>query len=143
MTWGKVEMARQHPQHLPVTGRSRMSPVRSRFNRWLGLACAILSLAPGPACLTVTATGSAAEEKSGIDQVRVAAARAKALDFLRTTQREDGSWTADNAPGICGLVTWGLVRGGVKPGDPTVDKALNYLATFVQEDGGIYYIKSD
>jgi squalene-hopene/tetraprenyl-beta-curcumene cyclase len=120
-----------------------MSPVRFRFNLWLGLVCAILSFAPGPACLLPIATGSAAEEKSGIDQARVAAARARAIEFLRTTQREDGSWTVDNAPGISGLVTWGLLRGGVKPGDPMVEKALKYLATFVQEDGGIYYIKSD
>jgi squalene-hopene/tetraprenyl-beta-curcumene cyclase len=100
-------------------------------------------LIPGPACLLPISVGSAAEERSGIDQAQIAEARARAVDFLRTTQRDDGSWTADNAPGISGLVTWGLLRGEVKPGDPMVDKALKYLGTFVQEDGGIYYIKSD
>ncbi len=120
-----------------------MSPVRSRRNRWLGLACVVLSFAPGPACLLPMATGNVADEKSGIDQAQVAAARAQAIEFLRTSQRDDGSWTTDNAPGISGLVTWGLLRAGVKPADPMIAKALKYLATFVQEDGGIYYIKSD
>jgi squalene-hopene/tetraprenyl-beta-curcumene cyclase len=120
-----------------------MSPVRTRWNRWFTLLVVVLSLTPGPACFLPMATGTAADEKSGIDQARVAAARAQAVEFLRTTQRDDGSWTADNAPGISGLVTWGLLRGGVKPSDPMVEKALKYLATFVQDDGGVYYIKSD
>ncbi|MGE5190957.1 MAG: prenyltransferase/squalene oxidase repeat-containing protein [Deltaproteobacteria bacterium] len=120
-----------------------MSPFRLRLNRRLVLVSVVLSFTPGSACFLPVATGNAAEEKSRIDSAKVAEARAQAIEFLRTTQRDDGSWTVENAPGISGLVTWGLLRGGLKPADPTIEKALKHLATFVQEDGGVYYIKSD
>ncbi len=120
-----------------------MSPVRSPLNRWFVLVVVVFSLTPGPASFLPVAIGNAAEEKSGIDSAKVAAARKNAVDFLRTSQRDDGSWTVENAPGISGLVTWSLLRAGLPASDPMLEKSLKYLATFVQEDGGMYYIKSD
>ncbi len=91
---------------------------------------------------------SRADEKpskalSTIDAAKVDAARHDAIEFLRTTQQEDGSWTQPTAPGVSGLVTWSLLRAGVSPRDPMLEKALKHLATFVQDDGGVYYTKSD
>lgn len=77
----------------------------------------------------------------GPDAVALKAARQKAIDFLKTSQSEDGSWTSAEAPGITGLVTYGLLSGGAKPDDPTVAKAIKHLLTFVQSDGGIYFSK--
>ena len=82
-------------------------------------------------------------QKLGPDAKALHAAQHRALDFLRTTQADDGSWTSPTAPGISGLVTYSLLRSGAKVDDPTVAKALNHLAGFVQKDGGIYYEKSD
>ncbi len=74
---------------------------------------------------------------------KLAAARSKGVNFLRTTQKEDGSWTTANAPGITGLVLTSLLRSGVPAEDPVTAAGLKYLASFVQPDGGIYHPKSN
>ncbi len=63
---------------------------------------------------------------------------AKAIQFLSSSQADDGSYSAANGPGITALVTTGLLRHGRAPQDPQVAKSLKYLETFVQPDGGIY-----
>src|SRR4051794_7740005 len=72
----------------------------------------------------------------------LANARRHAANFLKTTQANDGSWTSPDAAGISGLVTFALLQSGIPASDPTVDKALKHLQTFVQPDGGIYFPKS-
>jgi squalene-hopene/tetraprenyl-beta-curcumene cyclase len=86
---------------------------------------------------------SSADKSPAIDAAKLVKARQSAIEFLRTTQADDGSWTSPTAPGISGLVTTALLKSGVSPDDPMAKKALAHLATFVQEDGGIYYVKSD
>lgn len=73
---------------------------------------------------------------------QLAKARQRGANFLKTSQANDGSWTSAEAPGISGLVTFSLLQAGVPATDPTVEKALKHLGTFVQEDGGIYFPKS-
>lgn len=63
---------------------------------------------------------------------------AKAIQFLSSSQADDGSYSAANGPGITALVTTGLLRHGRAPQDPLVAKSLKYLEGFVQPDGGIY-----
>ena len=62
----------------------------------------------------------------------------KAVLFLRTAQNENGSYSEELGPGITALVTTSLLRQGIPEEDPVIAKSLNYLAQFVQEDGGIY-----
>lgn len=62
----------------------------------------------------------------------------KAINYLRNSQNEDGSWTTAKLPGVSGLITASLMRSGLKEDDPTVSKALAHLETFIQDDGGIY-----
>src|SRR5437016_3163928 len=69
----------------------------------------------------------------------LAKSRLRAANFLKTTQKDDGSWTSPEAPGISGLVTYGLLQGGVPASDPSIAKALKHLESFVQPDGGIYF----
>ncbi|MDB5341345.1 MAG: hypothetical protein JWN70_6964 [Planctomycetaceae bacterium] len=69
--------------------------------------------------------------------------REKAINYLRTSQAEDGSWTTKNFPGLTGLVVTGALENGVKVDDPMVQKALTHLLTHVQPDGGIYFVKSN
>ena len=61
----------------------------------------------------------------------------RAVQFLRTRQAADGSYS-DKSPGVTALVATGLMRVGLGPNDPTVAKSLKYLETFVQKDGGVY-----
>src|SRR5262245_24221935 len=80
---------------------------------------AMSSFASGLSHLTAVADDkpAAAAARSGIDAAKIAAARRQAIEFLRTTQADDGSWTP-TAPGVSGLVTLSLLRGGVGTADP-------------------------
>ena len=68
--------------------------------------------------------------------------RTGGINYLKTTQADDGSWTSPMAPGITALVTAALLDGGLAANDPTIVKALNHLKSHIQKDGGIYYAKS-
>jgi squalene-hopene/tetraprenyl-beta-curcumene cyclase len=78
------------------------------------------------------AADSAAPDKASVD-----AAREKGINYLKSTQAEDGSW-APTQPGVSGLVLYGLLSGGAPVDDPTVAKGLKHIETFIQPDGGIY-----
>jgi squalene-hopene/tetraprenyl-beta-curcumene cyclase len=88
------------------------------------------------------ATGGADEPAAGA-KAKIAAVREKAIEFLRTSQSADGSWTTNRSPGISGLVVAGLLDNGVSPDDPTLQKAFQNLSSYVQADGGIYSPQSD
>lgn len=68
----------------------------------------------------------------------------KAIAYLRTQQDEaTGGWSipesGPNIPAITGLVINGmLLSDDIDGSDPTVAKALDYLYSFQQDDGGIY-----
>jgi Squalene-hopene cyclase C-terminal domain/Prenyltransferase and squalene oxidase repeat len=81
----------------------------------------------------------AADPNVGPDPKEVKAALDKALAYLRKHQEADGSFSPQRAgPGITALVAAGLLRNGVSPEDPVVAKALAYLESKVQKDGGVY-----
>lgn len=65
------------------------------------------------------------------------------VNFLKNSQLEDGLWTTETVPGISALVTTSLLESGVPASDPVVSKALKRLEGYVQNDGGIYYEKSN
>ncbi len=73
------------------------------------------------------------------DSARLQESTGQAVEFLRTTQADDGSWTSPEQPGISALVTFALLESGLGPEDPTVQKALKHLESFIQPDGGIYF----
>ena len=81
--------------------------------------------------------GDAADD--GPDRDRLQTAVAEAIDYLRTTQADDGSWTSPTAPGITALVTHSLLVHGVPVDDPAVVAALAHLGSHIKEDGGIYF----
>lgn len=72
----------------------------------------------------------------------LAKARLRGINFLKTSQSNDGSWTTPKTPAISGLATFALLQSGVPASDPFVEKALKHLESFVQPDGGIYAPKS-
>lgn len=68
---------------------------------------------------------------------------ARGIDYLRTKGRaEDGSYSRQTGIGVTALVTTALLRHGRSPDDPLVRESLDYLASAVQPDGGIYAPKS-
>lgn len=77
------------------------------------------------------------------EDAQIAAARVKGIEFLRTTQADDGSWTTNRMSGITGMVITALLESGVSPDDPTVQKAFKNLMSYKQPDGGIYAPRGD
>lgn len=76
---------------------------------------------------------------AGPDMATWRSTRTQGVNFLRTTQADDGSWTAPDAVGISALATTALLKSGLTVDNPSVAKALAHLKTFVQSDGGIYH----
>ena len=67
------------------------------------------------------------------------AAIRKGIEYLRTTQNEDGSWTPEPGPGVTAMaVAVMLDQPDIDANDPTVKKGLDYILKFVKKDGGIY-----
>ncbi|MCA9116137.1 MAG: terpene cyclase/mutase family protein [Planctomycetaceae bacterium] len=94
-----------------------------------------------PSCLAVLMTAAllspAVARAAELDE-QATRLRSEGVNFLKTTQAEDGSWTAPQAVGISGLITTALLESGVPADDPTIAKALAFLESHVQKDGGIY-----
>lgn len=62
----------------------------------------------------------------------------KAVDYLRTVQAADGSFSSQAGIGPTAIVVDGLLAVGVKPSDTMIGQALGFLDKAVREDGGIY-----
>ena len=73
------------------------------------------------------------------DEANAAELAAKAVNFLRPRQAEDGSWSGTRKePGITALVVTALLRSKrVTPSEPAVARALAYLERFVGPKGGL------
>ena len=69
-----------------------------------------------------------------VDAAKIDAAIEKGLAWLKGRQAGDGSWASDGAGhtgvfkmGYTALCTFALLKGGVKPNDPVINKAFAYL----------------
>ncbi len=90
------------------------------------------------ACLAVPVLWAAEERPVGPDENKLAVARQRAVDFLKTSQSDDGTWTTANSAGITALAVTALIDSGVPVEDPAVAKGMRALEKLVQKDGGIY-----
>ncbi len=81
--------------------------------------------------LPLTAAPNADELKAVTD---------RAIKFLSGTQKADGNFADPRAgePGLTALTVAALLRSGVAPDNPTVAKAIKYLESNIQKDGGVY-----
>jgi len=62
----------------------------------------------------------------------------KAVEYLKSAQALDGSYSKQTGPAVTALITTGLLRHGRTVADPQVAKALKFLEGYVKPDGGIY-----
>jgi squalene-hopene/tetraprenyl-beta-curcumene cyclase len=65
----------------------------------------------------------------------------KAVKYLATAQKDAGNFSASprgGEPGLTALIAAALVRNGLPADNAIVAKALKYLETKVQKDGGVY-----
>jgi squalene-hopene/tetraprenyl-beta-curcumene cyclase len=63
---------------------------------------------------------------------------AKAYDFLKSKQGEDGGYLPKFGPGVTALAASALVKAGYPSDDPMVKKALTFVEKYVKKDGGVY-----
>jgi squalene-hopene/tetraprenyl-beta-curcumene cyclase len=63
---------------------------------------------------------------------------AKGVQFLKTSQAADGSFSGFAGPGVTAIATTGMLRSGATTSDPAVATAIDYVLKHVREDGGIY-----
>jgi len=56
----------------------------------------------------------------------------KAIDYLKSVQAADGSWSGKDNTGITGIVLTGMLKTGrVGPKDPAVEKGLKYVESLI------------
>jgi squalene-hopene/tetraprenyl-beta-curcumene cyclase len=61
----------------------------------------------------------------------------KAIEYLKSVQGEDGSWSSKQNPGITGIVLTGMLKTGkVGPKDPAVEKGLKYVEGLINPKAG-------
>jgi squalene-hopene/tetraprenyl-beta-curcumene cyclase len=78
------------------------------------------------------------------DQQQLDETARKAIAFLKSKgQVADGSFSSVPGPAVTALVATAMLENGVPPTDPSVAKALAYVESFKQSDGGVYEPKSN
>ncbi|MDR3197406.1 MAG: terpene cyclase/mutase family protein [Planctomycetaceae bacterium] len=77
---------------------------------------------------------------AGQDAAKIQQAVEKGTAFLRTSQSENGGWSASPRSGVgpSMIILSGLLDSGVKPDDPMIEKGLAFLKNSIREDGGVY-----
>jgi squalene-hopene/tetraprenyl-beta-curcumene cyclase len=61
----------------------------------------------------------------------------RAVQYLKGTQAEDGSWSRDKSPGVTGICLTGMLQTGkLSPADPAAQKALKYIESLVNPKAG-------
>jgi squalene-hopene/tetraprenyl-beta-curcumene cyclase len=75
----------------------------------------------------------------GTDTVAAAkAAVARGLDWLQQSQGTNGAWSQPQFPALTGLPLWAVCGSGDTHRQAMADKAVAFLLTCVQTNGGIY-----
>jgi len=111
---------------------------RRQFSTAFSAAVASAACATGGAAATLAdGPSDVALPWASADQYSRCVARA--IGYLESQgQAPDGSFAAQAGVGVTALATAAILRQGRSIRDPLVAKALKYLETFVQPDGGVY-----
>ncbi|MEN0110609.1 MAG: hypothetical protein AAF805_07775, partial [Planctomycetota bacterium] len=91
-----------------------------------------MNLRPFAAALVCVSMASASPAAGVADMVR------RAVAHLESARDDAGAFSPHYGPAITGLVATGLLRHGRSIDDPLVADAVAYVASFAQEDGGLY-----
>src|SRR5262249_37519521 len=98
-----------------------------RTTRWAGLAAVALTIL---SLLHVQADDAA--KKVGTDAKEWDRVVDKAIQYLQSSQGQDGGWSVDKSPGVTGVaLTAMLATRKVTKNAPTVEKALKYIESLV------------
>lgn len=99
--------------------------------RWM-----LLLVLPAMLIITLTRPAHALDDEHWRKAQR---AIERGIAYLRTTQHDDGSWTPEPGPAVTALaITPMLDRPDIAADDPTVARAIRYILSKAQPDGGIH-----
>src|SRR4051794_12586458 len=88
------------------------------------------------AVVAIASPALSGAQSEDIPAARKQAMLDKAVNYLKSTQNSDGSFSPKIAgPGVSALVAAALLRNGHSPKEPLVAKTLAYLESQVQKDG--------
>lgn len=91
----------------------------------------------GVVFLWSTGPGAAQNPPVGPDPKLWDSTVSKALNYLRTTQAEDGSWSKEKSAGVTGVVVTGLLQTGkVGPSDPLMARGIKFIESLVNPKAG-------
>jgi squalene-hopene/tetraprenyl-beta-curcumene cyclase len=62
----------------------------------------------------------------------------KGLKYLMATQAPNGGWVTQVGPAVTALAVKAMVKGGIPVSNPAVVKAMKFIESFHQPDGGFY-----
>lgn len=82
--------------------------------------------------------GSTPAAAGAESQENAVTAMRKGLDWLKTMQRPDGSWSSRNFPAMTALGLWAFARSDHPDREEVCARAAAFVAAAAQEDGGIY-----
>lgn len=93
------------------------------------------------ACMVIawgvtTGYGATGEESPAATAASVA--MQKGLDYIKSLQRENGSWGDENYPAMTALGLWAFARSQHPDRSNICVRAAAFVAGFAQDDGGIY-----
>ena len=71
-------------------------------------------------------------------QNEVQAAIDRSLDWFAANQKDNGSWSDESFPALTALPTWAFARSDHAAKRTAVPKAVAFMKTCIQDDGGIY-----
>lgn len=93
------------------------------------------------ALAVLTRAAPAPSVGSGIDDAlagKAKAAMTRGFDWLKAQQKDNGSWSQENYPGLTALGLWAFADGDHPARSSVCERAAAYLTGMVQPDGGIY-----
>ncbi len=105
------------------------------------LASVLLTLASIPVAAESTTLMTASDSASGLDkslELEIHAAIDRALNWLAAQQKPNGSWSNESFPALSAMQTWAFARSSHEKRATALPKAVAFLKSCVQEDGGIY-----
>jgi squalene-hopene/tetraprenyl-beta-curcumene cyclase len=106
------------------------------------LAGSMFSLAEEPAGGQQAATMVSSAQPPGTIETSVAneirASINRGIDWLVAQQNENGSWSDTNFPALTALALQAVLHGEHPKKKEVVDKAVRFILSCVQKDGGIY-----
>lgn len=105
------------------------------------LSAVVVLVCAGPAGAQTVPLAVSTDSGSGVGVSmthEIQAAVDRSLDWLAAQQKENGAWSNDQFPALTALAAWSFIRSAHPQREKCVSKAIEFLKTCVQPDGGIY-----